>query len=68
VLGQDVVERGAKRVSRPRRSSASISNGSTASSTGTAMARERRLGLDFRVGEFETMALYLGWTCGVEGV
>jgi len=62
VLGQDVVERGPSRVSRPRRSSASISNGSTASSTGTADgARTGASDLIFASGEFETMALYLGW-------
>src|SRR3977135_2507839 len=52
---------GPSRVSRPRRSSASISNGSTASSTGTADgARTGASALIFVSGDCETMALYLG--------
>src|SRR5215216_5776219 len=52
---------GPSRVNRPRRSSASISNGSTASSTGTADgARTGASALLFVSGDCETMALYLG--------
>src|SRR5437868_901727 len=52
---------GPSRVSRPRRSSASTSNGSAASSTGTAEGA--RIGLlteIFVSGDREVMALYLG--------
>src|SRR5438477_8801569 len=52
---------GPSRVSRPRKSSASTSNGSAASSTGTAEGA--RIGLLTEIfvwGDCEVMALYLG--------
>ena len=52
---------GPSRVSRPRRSSAATSNGSTASSTGTDDgARTGDFGEIFVSGDCEVMALYLG--------
>src|ERR1700688_4684970 len=51
---------GPSRVSRPRRSSASTSNGSTASSTGTADGARTGISSVLMSGDGEVMALYLG--------
>src|ERR1700688_3043068 len=51
---------GPSRVSRPRRSSASTSNGSTASSTGTAEGARTGISSVLMSGDGEVMALYLG--------
>src|SRR5882762_3887125 len=51
---------GPSRVSRPRRSSASTSNGSTASSTGTADGARIGVLSVLKSGDCDVMALYLG--------
>src|SRR2546423_3500431 len=57
---------GPSRVSRPRRSSASTSNGSAASSTGTGDgARMGASAENFVSGDCEDMALYLGSGGGI---